>query len=83
MTKKGRGERVKLQEQWHQAVDYGDNKWQRLRSEGGERERERQRCCLDMRAWVRKTNEERKSERWGIGNGTPLRISSNLFRAYN
>ena len=40
MTKKGRGERVKLQEQWHQAVDYGDNKWQRLRSEGGERERE-------------------------------------------
>ena len=27
---------MKLQEQWHQAVDYGDNKWQRLRSEGRE-----------------------------------------------
>ena len=38
MTKKGRGERVKLQEQWHQAVDYGDNKWPRLRNEGRERE---------------------------------------------
>ena len=29
---------MKLQEQWHQAVDYGDNKWRRLRSEGRERE---------------------------------------------
>ena len=37
MTKKVRGERVKLQEQWHQAVDYGDNKWRRWR-----RERERE-----------------------------------------
>ena len=29
---------MKLQEQWHQAVDYGDNKWLRLRNEGRERE---------------------------------------------
>ena len=51
---------MKLQEQWHQAVDYGDNKWQRLRSEG----REREWRGKDV-VWTWELGRERLTEREG------------------
>ena len=39
MTKKGRGERVKLQEQRQQAIDYGNkNRWREKEREARNRE---------------------------------------------